>query len=330
MALQNVQKDNALSTKPLSEGKITVRILEQVEALQKKGALTLPPNYDAGNALNSAYLQLQTVVNKDSKPIMKNGVIDTSVVTLESVANALLDYVIQSLNCMKKQCYWIVYGNQLTCQRSVWGDVHVAQLVAGNIVPYMDVIYDGEPVEIVKIWSSTYGLIDTIQSHVKPFPRKTGALIIGGYCGFVNADTGENMGCIIMDMERIRKSWLKSPTYKYSTKEKPSPHDIYTDEYALRTLARRRTKPIINMSDDKLLLSSVSRQADDAFLAEIADEVDEHANGQILSLNRATGEIIDHEAVEEPEHVGTAVASAAPAGDVAKAKATEGQPEDDI
>lgn len=39
----------------------------------------------------------------------------------ESIANSLLDMVVQGLSPAKTQCYFIVYGNQLQLNRSYFG-----------------------------------------------------------------------------------------------------------------------------------------------------------------------------------------------------------------
>ena len=64
---------------------------KQIEILQKKGNLALPPNYSAQNALMSAWLVLQETVDKNKLPVLQS-------CTRVSIVNSLLDMVIQGLN----------------------------------------------------------------------------------------------------------------------------------------------------------------------------------------------------------------------------------------
>ncbi len=74
--------------------------------------------------MKSAWLILQAAVDKDKKPVLE-------VCSKNSIANALLDMVVQGLNPAKKQCYFIAYGNGLACQRSYFGTMAVTKQVAG-------------------------------------------------------------------------------------------------------------------------------------------------------------------------------------------------------
>ena len=86
------------------------RITELVEGKQ----LTLPSDYDAGTAVNSAMLILQDTKDKNGRPVL-------GVCTKASIAKSVLDMVIQGLQPGKKQCYFIAYADQLTLFRSYFG-----------------------------------------------------------------------------------------------------------------------------------------------------------------------------------------------------------------
>lgn len=108
-----VEKKNA----PAVEMSIVDIVSEKVNEFLKSRQLDLPRNYSLDNALKSAYLTLNTVKDKNDKPVMTDGKL-TEVCTRASIANAVLDMVIQGLNPSKKQCYFIVYGKTLICRRS--------------------------------------------------------------------------------------------------------------------------------------------------------------------------------------------------------------------
>ena len=79
-------------------------VSEKVNEFLKSGQLDLPKNYSLDNALKSAYLTLNTVEDKDHKKVMEDGRL-SGVCTKASIANAVLDMVVQGLNPGKKQCY---------------------------------------------------------------------------------------------------------------------------------------------------------------------------------------------------------------------------------
>ncbi|MEQ1936470.1 MAG: RecT family recombinase, partial [Fimbriimonadaceae bacterium] len=221
---------------------------------------------------------LQEVKNRDDKLIMTDGK-PNGTVTIASIANALHDMVIQGLNPMKKQCYFIVYGTVLACQRSYFGDEVLAKRLTPGLEFTADVIYEGEEFETQKI-RSRGGLITIVTKHAIGFPRSTGK-IIGAYVCAADAETGESLGDDVMDIERIKKSWEMSKTYKPGG---TSPHNRFEAEMCIRTVMRHRCKPIINASNDALLLESVLRQDNDAIEAEFEDEVATLGNGEIIDV----------------------------------------------
>jgi recombination protein RecT len=265
---------------PKRDPKITNEVLKQVEAMHGQGRLALPADYHVGNALNSAWLLLQTIENKDKKPIIKNGEIDTSVVTKTSVANALLDYVTQGLNCAKKQAYFIVYDSQLVCQRSYFGDELLAKRVMPGIQLDYDTIREGEKITTTKTVTSR-GMVTTINHSDIAFPRNPN--IVGAYCGVFNED-GECLGYDIFDIERIKQSWAKSKTYKWSKPDKQTTHDEFPEEMCIHTVVRHRCKPIINASNDSNLIASLRRSEMDSVEAEMADEIAQCGNGDIITV----------------------------------------------
>lgn len=277
---------------------VVANVSKNIRSYVEKRSLVLPQNYSAENALKSAWLMLQDVVNLDSKPIIKNGQL-TGVVTEHSVANALLDMVIQGLNPSKKQCYFIVYGDKLTMQRSYFGEMALAKRIKPEIEFYSDVIREGDTFTTEKGWRNQVGYVTTVGKHEQAWPRKPG--LTGAYIGTVDKETGEDMGILVMDIDRIKKSWGQSKTYKPDNSN--CVHNKFPDEMALRTVTRRICKPIINSSDDALLLESVQRQEDDALEAEIEEEALEHANGEVLALGGAATTADAASEPDKPAHV---------------------------
>lgn len=247
----------------------TTIVSKQVKNLLEKGALHLPSDYSAENALKEAWLILQ-------------GIDGAMSCTQESIINCLLDMVIWGLNPGKKQVYFIPYGKVLTCQRSYFGDMALAERVKPGIKIYCDVIYKGEEFGVEKHRSRT-DFVTVITKHKQPFPRAS-TEIIGAYCGAIDVETGEDLGIELMDIGQIKKSWLKSKTAASGK----SFHTDQPDQACKRTVIRRWSKPIINASSDALLLQSIQRQDLDAIEAEATEEIDENANKQPLSLPEVT------------------------------------------
>ena len=197
--------------------------------------------------------------------------------------NALHDMVIQGLNPAKKQCYFIVYGNVLSCQRSYFGEMLLCKRILPGIEFYHDTIREGEEFSLSKL-RTRRGLVTVIDVHKPGFPRSE--VIVGAYCGIVSKD-GIDAGADVMDMATIRKSWAQSKTYKGA--ESNTPHNKFPAEMALRTVIRHRTKMILNMASDAHLRNAILRQAIDATEGEIMEESAENANTQPLALDLPAG-----------------------------------------
>ena len=122
-------------------GKEIVTVVEErVAEYTKNGQLNSPPNYSAGNALTAAWLMIQNVESKEHKPAL-------DVCTKDSVMFALLDMVVQGLNPVKKQGYFIVFGNRLVFMRSYFGTMHLCKEMTGATDIYAQCVYQGDEFE---------------------------------------------------------------------------------------------------------------------------------------------------------------------------------------
>lgn len=272
-------KTDALA--PKEPVNVTVKVAQQVRGLIEKGALHLPRDYSPENALKSAYLALQEVRDSSNKLALES-------CTQVSIMNALFDMVVQGLNPAKKQCYFIVYGQSLNCQRSYFGDMALAQRACPGIHIYYNIIYERDELVLAKHLGRT-----TISRHETKLENIDGKQIAGAYCGVVDAH-GEDLGVVIMAWEQITKSWSKSKTYKLGGGS--SPHHEFPDQMALRTVIRRRLKPIINASSDEMLMQSVLRQELDSADAEIDAEIEVAANARMLPTPEKTESLPDPKA----------------------------------
>lgn len=275
--------DATPATQPTRPAPVVATVQRLVERLEEKG-FTFPEDYSVANALASAKLALQEVKDRNDRKIVDDSGRPTGVVTEASMVNAVFDMCVQGLTVAKKQGYFIVYGNQLVFQRSYFGDVALTARIMPGVRVYADVIRKGDEFASEKLRSRFAGMIDTVSRHVKPFPQ-TSQEIVGAYCGLVDTETGEDLGIVLMDIDRIKRSWSMSKTYKADGN---GTHNRFPDEMALRTVTRRRLKPIINGSTDAYLLEAIRRQDMDAIDAETEEETAQFANQTPLSLPETT------------------------------------------
>jgi len=102
------------------------KTIAKIKALENEENLHLPPTYSAVNALNSAWLVLQEVQDRDKNLVLYS-------CTKSSIINSLLNMVVMGLNPMKQQGYFIAYGKSLSFQRSYHGAKAVAMMVSPDI-----------------------------------------------------------------------------------------------------------------------------------------------------------------------------------------------------
>lgn len=112
---------NQVATK---QPKLTDIVLERVNQMKSTQHLSLPKNYNASNALNAAFLELQKVQDRNRQPAL-------DVCSRDSIVKSLLDMTLQGLSPAKDQCYFIVYGKELQMQRSYFGTVAAVKRLDG-------------------------------------------------------------------------------------------------------------------------------------------------------------------------------------------------------
>lgn len=269
------------------EKNITDNVLNKIHQFQSNGQIYFPNNYSPENALKSAWLKLQEV--KD-----KNGKLALEVCTQPSIANALLNMVIQGLNPMKNQCYFIPFGNQLTLMRSYFGSIAVAKQFGEIREITAEVIYEGDKVETQINKGKT-----TILSHTRSFENINKAKIIGAYATILYINDAEES--IIMTIDQIKTSWKKS---KLNPESKDSTHSQFTEDMCKRTVINKICKYYINTKDDSNLnMIKLAFETSDEELkeSEVEYEIQENANKEYIDIE--TGEIQETEEAASTENV---------------------------
>jgi recombination protein RecT len=222
---------------------ITDDVNNSLARLQNDG-LVLPPNYNASNALKSAFFKLQEVTDKAGKPALE-------VCTKESIANALLDMTVQGLSPAKTQCYFVVYGNKLQLNRSYFGTQAVIKRLSNVEDIWANVIFQGDVFEY-EVVNGRERLI----KHDTAFENRDNE-ILGAYA--IVKTSGDEEILTIMTRKEIETSWGQSKTSQ-------AVHKKFPQEMAKRTVINRAAKAYINTSDDSdLLVDAINRSTENEY-----------------------------------------------------------------
>lgn len=238
---------------------------------KKKYGLAFPENYSVSNALNSAYLMLQdmTVRRKKGNDWVEEKVLD--VCTKQSIASSLMDMTVQALNPMKKQCYFVAFGNKLTLMRSYQGTMAVAKRVGATDIR-AEVIYEGDTFRYHI--ENGYKVVD---EHTQDFKNIDNEKIVGAYAivdhpGFVPYVE-------IMNINQIKKAWAKG---KADLSKANDVHNEFADQMAKKTVINRACKNFINSSDDAYLMETFDRttrnEEVDVVAEQVAEDISQNAN----------------------------------------------------
>ena len=263
---------------------------KKIWEFQANNELDIPSGYSPSNAMKSAWLILQEV--KD-----RNGKLAIEVCTKASMANALLNMVVQGLNPAKKQCYFIVYGDQLVMQRSYFGAMHVAKTVCTDIEDiYYDVVYSDDVFEYEKSRGRTI-----ITKHSQKLGNISANKLVAAYCTILYKDGTENS--TIMTLEECKQSWKKSKMGAVNASgeiNEKSTHGQFTADMMMRTVVNKACKPIINSSSDSSIM--IARKLDSTVhQIAVEEEVQENANSVFIDIgddgsaevDTETGEVIE-------------------------------------
>lgn len=272
----------------------TAAVSNDVRGFLAKGSLQLPANYSVENALKSAALSLPSVKNFQN-------------CTQESIKSSLLSMCVQGLNPDKKQCYFIAYGETLTCQRSYLGDVAVAKQVDPNIDEiYSAAVYEGDKFD----YEIKRGKITEIHHSQKLENKKKP--IIAAYATVVYKNGSEIS--TVMTIDQIKQAWKQSTAHPFDDKGNLKPDSVqgkFPEEMAKKTVIHKACKPIIGSSSDSSLLGKYAKRcADAADAAEVDEEVGENANREYVetsanevpeNVDPETGEVIEPAPQKEAE-----------------------------
>lgn len=251
------------NTPAILQKDITDTVNQKVAAMQQDG-LALPQNYSPANALKSAFFAM---TNSSNGNLLEK-------CSKESIANSLLDMVVQGLNPSKTQCYFIPYGQTLKLTRSYFGTQTVLKKLKEVSDVWANVIYEGDEFEVEMVNGR-----EKIKVHNTSFSNRDNP-IIGAYCIVLRED-GEQV-LTTMTKKEIDKSWSKAKTKNVQ--------NDFPQEMAKRTVINRAAKAFVNTSDDSDLLieainnTTANEYQDDSERkeAEIIEEINENANSEVF------------------------------------------------
>ena len=265
-------------------------VLTKVKKMEENREIYFPKNYSPENALKSAFLVLQQTKDKAHRPAL-------SICTRESVANALLDMVVQGLSPSKNQVYFIVRGSELCADRSYFGTVAMVKRLKGVLDCFAQPVYKNDEFEfeIIEARKVVTKHTQTLESIEEGTIRACYATIL-----YKDADGTAKEYSDIMTMRQVEKSWEKSKSTQKTV------HKDYPSEMARRTVLNRCCKMFINSSDDEaldMMIHSFNRtdgreETDEKDLANSGDVIDVTEDGLYPDPVDTYDEVPDPEEIE--------------------------------
>ena len=269
-------------------------VSEKINHFIQAGELDLPKNYSVPNALKGAYLILQGITDKEGRKVLE-------ICDRASIANALLDMIVQGLNVTKRQAYFIPYGKSLICQRSYFGSMAVAEMVNPAIKDWgFNVVYEGDTFK--------YGIHNgkaSVIEHSQDLDNIDKANIRAAYAMALDKD-GDPIKTEIMTIQEIHQAWSMSKMRPINDKGELRPestHGRFARDMALKTVINKTAKFIINASSDNaLLLERINRAEDLADEAAVQMGIEESANkGTLIMIPEDKTQIEEKKVIPEEE-----------------------------
>lgn len=212
---------------------ISSSVISRTEELTKTG-MELAKGYNPNNAIRASMLILQDAKTRDGKLVLE-------ACSQNSIARALFNMVVSSLDVSKGQGYFIPYGNELKFMESYFGSVTRAKRANPNYTPIVKIIYDGDDFEM-SIDPETGET--KVYKHITSFDNLDKS-VKGAYT-WVQYSNGRK-DLLVMTMADIQRSWAQSSNGASVAKKFPI-------EMIKRTLIKRACKMVVNTDLGELSL----------------------------------------------------------------------------
>jgi recombination protein RecT len=282
------QDNNQTPVKPKKEGLMEVKN-ELVNTISSSEERAFPANYAALSNLNISWLYMLGIKDKDGNSVLMS-------CTPKSVQRSFLEMLYSGLSVVKKQCYLIPYGGELTFVSSYAGDELKAKRDGGVLSVIASAIYEGDKFAYEVEAESG---IKRIKEHEQSLDTiGNGTKIKGAYCVVTFKDGRREL--TIMSKDQIIMSWNQRQGQGLS----PA-HQKFTDEMACKTVKRRALKPIIGSSNDSSLMEEGNESPKGS---EAAQAVKQKANAERFDFDEH--EEISSKPTAEPKAVAAEVVQA--------------------
>ena len=247
----------------VTQKNIADNVLARVNEFQSTGELTIPQDYSPENALKSAWLILQQTKTKEGKPVLE-------VCTKDSIANALLDMVVQGLSPMKKQGDFITYGTTLVWQREYTGNIALAKRFGNLDKIHANVVYDKDDFVYTVVPETG---VKKLVKHDQKMENIDNSKIRGAYAVCIYKDGSTTLE--IMNIDMIKKAWQQG-----AAKGTSGAHTNFTDQMCIKTVINRATKLIFRESSDVAIIAD--RDEQDRVIENSQSEIANNANQETI------------------------------------------------
>lgn len=235
---------------------ITAQVLTKINSFVQTGELKMPKDYSYENALKGALLTLQELKDKD-------GVLFLDKCSKTSIAQSLFKMCIEGLSPLKKQGYFIAYGNELQWQRSYQGSISLAKRV-GNVKDVVaNVVYKQDQFEFSVDLETGY---KKIVRHDQKIENIDNSQIVGAYAVIIYEDGRKDLE--VMTFPEIVQAWKQGKANGNS-----GAHNNFTQEMCKKTVINRACKGPINSSTDAGLFSDDDQQEQPKGIQETPSEI---------------------------------------------------------
>ena len=172
---------------------ITDTVAKRINEMESDG-LALPASYSSANALKSAFFAM---TNSSNGNLLEK-------CSKESIANSLLDMVIQGLSPAKTQCYFVPYGNNLKMTRSYFGTQAVLKRLSGVKDIWANIIFKGDDF-VIAIEKGK----EILLKHDTKFENRDNEII--GVYAIIEKEDGDQV-LTTMTKKEIDASWSQAKT----------------------------------------------------------------------------------------------------------------------
>ena len=213
-------------TSSLSPRQIGDKVIDQIATYTESG-FSMPADYNYVNAIKSALMLLEGVKNKTGQRAL-------DVCTQDSIVKALFFMVCQGLDVSLKQCFFVVFGNELQMSPSYFGKILQSKRLFPSWSPIVRIIYTDDVIE-TEIDPKTGK--KTLVKHIQPFENMdkdfTGAYM------YIATPAG-NDELFMMTEKEVKTAWSQSKNTSLSV------HQKFTKKMIEKTVINSGTSAMIN------------------------------------------------------------------------------------